>query len=71
MQVFVTPKAAAEFDKIITYLKQEWGEKTASSFIQKTNDSFKVLSNYPLLGGVEHKDIRGYLLTSQKGFYIG
>lgn len=65
MQVFVTPRAAAEFDKIVTYLRKKWGEKTVSAFINRTNNTLKILGRYPFLGGVEHEDIRGYLLTSQ------
>ena len=50
MQVFVTPRAEQNFDSIIAYLKQKCGEKTAKQFVQKTDDIFKLLKNYPLIG---------------------
>lgn len=65
MQVFVTPRAEQNFDSIIAYLKQKCGEKTAKQFVQKTDDIFKLLKNYPLIGQVEKDDIRGFQLSQQ------
>jgi plasmid stabilization system protein ParE len=63
MQVFVTPRAERNFDSIVDYIKQEWGEMTAKQFIQKTDEIFKLLKNFPTMGQVEKDDIRGF----QKG----
>jgi len=32
MQVFVTPHAERNFDTIVDYIKDKWGERTAVSF---------------------------------------
>ena len=65
MQVFVTQRAEKTFDSIVDYIKQEWGEKTAKEFIQKVDEIFKLLKNYPLMGQVENNDIRGFQLSRQ------
>jgi plasmid stabilization system protein ParE len=65
MQVFVTRRAQQNFDSIIDYIKQKWGEKTAVEFVQKTDEFFKLLKNYPLMGQVEKNDIRGFQLSPQ------
>lgn len=65
MQVFVTPRAERNFDSIIDYIKQKWGERTAKQFVQKTDEIFKLLKNYPLMRQVEKDDIRGFQLSPQ------
>jgi plasmid stabilization system protein ParE len=65
VQVFVTSRAEKNFDSIVDYIKQKWGEKTAKEFIQKVDEIFKLLKNYPLMGQVENNDIRGFQLTRQ------
>lgn len=65
MQVYVTPRAERNFDSIVDYIKQKWGEKTAKEFIQKVDEIFKLLKEYPLMGQVENNDIRGFQLSRQ------
>lgn len=65
MQVFVTPRAEKNFDSIFDYINQKWGEKTAKEFVQKVDEIFKLLEEYPLMGQVENKDIRGFQLSRQ------
>ena len=65
MQVFVTPRAERDFDSIVEFIKQKWGEKTAAEFIQKTDELFKLLGKFPLIGHVEESDIRGFQLSPQ------
>ncbi len=65
MQVFVTPRAEKNFDLIVDYIRQKWGEKTAKEFIQKIDEIFKLLRDYPSMGQVENNDIRGFQLTRQ------
>ena len=65
MQVYVTPRAERNFDSIVDYIKQKWGEKTAKEFVQKVDEIFKLLKNYPLMGKVEKNDIRGFQLSPQ------
>ena len=35
MQVFVTPRAERNFDAIVNYIHEKWGEATAKQFVQK------------------------------------
>ncbi len=65
MQVYVTPRAERNFDSILDYIKQKWGEKTSKEFIQKVDEIFKLLRSYPLMGQVEKNDIRGFQLSPQ------
>jgi plasmid stabilization system protein ParE len=65
MLVYVTPRAERNFDSIVDYIKQTWGEKTAKVFIQKVDEIFKLLKNFPLMGQVEKNDIRGFQLSPQ------
>ena len=65
MQVFVTSRAEQNFEAIIDYLKHKWGENTAAQFVQKADEIFKLLKNFPTMGQVEKDDIRGFQLTKQ------
>ena len=63
MQVYITPRAERNFDSIVEYIKQKWGKRTAKEFIQKVDEIFKLLKNYPLMGQIENNDIRGFQLS--------
>ncbi len=65
MQIFVTPRAEKNFLSIVEYIKNKWGDKTAGQFVQKTDETFKLLKNYPSMGQVEKNDIRGFQLSPQ------
>lgn len=65
MQVFVAPRAERNFDSIVDYIKDKWGEGTARQFIQKADEIFKLLKNYPSMGQIEKGDIRGFQLSPQ------
>ena len=63
MQVFVTPRAENNFDSIVDHIKHKWGERTATQFVLKTDETFKLLGNYPTMGQIEIGDIRGFQLS--------
>jgi plasmid stabilization system protein ParE len=63
MQVFVTPRAERNFDSILNYIKRKWGAKTAQEFVQKADEIFKLLKNFPSIGQIEKDDIRGFQLS--------
>jgi plasmid stabilization system protein ParE len=65
MQVFVTSRAERNFDTIVDYIKNKWGERTAKQFVLKTDGIFKLLKNYPTMGQIENGDIRGFQLSRQ------
>jgi plasmid stabilization system protein ParE len=61
------PKALYRFNQIVTYLENEFGEKTASLFIQKTYGAIFSISILPEIGSIEKKDlsIRGLVISKQ------
>lgn len=65
MQVFVTPRAERNFDSIVDYIHDKWGEATAKQFVKKTDEIFKLLKNFPSIGQIENGDIRGMQLSPQ------
>lgn len=65
MQVYVTPRAEQNFDSIVNYIRQNFGEKTAKEFIHKANEIFELLREFPFMGQVESGDIRGFQLSRQ------
>jgi plasmid stabilization system protein ParE len=71
MQVFVTPRAEKNFESILGYIKRTWGERTAKEFVQKADEIFKLLRNFPLIGQVEKDDIRGFQLSPQTRSFTG
>ena len=60
-----TKSASKSFDKTVSYLQQEWSEKTAEKFVQKVNTFLINLIHYPEIGKVEmeEKGIRGFVLS--------
>ncbi|WP_333820268.1 type II toxin-antitoxin system RelE/ParE family toxin [Ohtaekwangia sp.] len=65
MELFLTRRAEKNYASIKNYIKDEWGEKTASEFILKTEEFFELLRKYPAIGQIEKNDIRGFQLSSQ------
>jgi plasmid stabilization system protein ParE len=65
MQVYVTPRAERNFDSIVDYIKSKWGERTAKEFIDKVDEIFTLLKNFPTIGQMENGDIRGFQLSPQ------
>ncbi len=65
MEVLVTPRAAQKFEAIVTFITHKWGEKAATAFIQNIDAAFSQLQSYPMMGSVEHLDIRGLQVSPQ------
>lgn len=65
MKVHLTRRAELNFNSIKDYITREWGQKTASEFLQKTDRFFQLLKEYPEMGPIEKEDIRGFQLSSQ------
>lgn len=68
MQVFVTPRAERNFDSIVENIKQKWGEKTASEFIQKVDEIFKLLEAYPLMGKLKATTFAVFNYHGRQGY---
>lgn len=65
MQVLVTPRAEKNFETIVEYIRDQWGEKIARQFILKTDRLFQLLKSHPTMGTIENGDIRGFQLSRQ------
>ena len=60
-----TKRANVNFNKIIAYLENEWGEKVTENFVKKTYTILELLTDQPEIGTLEHqnKNIRGFPLS--------
>lgn len=71
LEIVWSKKANIKFDQIITYLIDEWGEKTAKEFIRKVFDFLDILPDFPEIGSLENreKNIRGFTIVKQVTLY--
>jgi len=67
LEIVWTKRADKKFDKIIEYLSMTWGEKVTASFVKKVYDFLDILTEFPEIGTLEHKDrnIRGFTIIKQ------
>jgi plasmid stabilization system protein ParE len=67
MKLFITKKAERNYNKIKEYITDEFGDRVAEAFEQKTVDFFDLLVEYPEMGSLEFidKNIRGFQLAKQ------
>jgi plasmid stabilization system protein ParE len=70
-QIVWTKRANDKFNKIITYLENEWVQLVTKNFIKKTYDIIELISDQPDLGTLENseKNIRGFLLTKHNRLF--
>ena len=63
-KIRLTKKADKRFDEILKYLNKEFGNPTATNFIERTYSFFDLLVNHPQVGRIEDKDkgIYGFVL---------
>jgi plasmid stabilization system protein ParE len=55
LKIVWSKRAIFKFDQIISYLIDEWGEKSAKQFISRVFDFLEILSEFPEIGSVENK----------------
>ena len=67
MRIFLTKRAENNYRSIKKYITEEWGERVAQAFEQKTVDFLDLLEDFPEIGVVEmvDKQIHGFQLTKQ------
>jgi plasmid stabilization system protein ParE len=67
LNILWSKKADKTFDSITEYLIVEFGEITASHFIRKVYYFLDLLSKFPEMGTIEHKElgIRGFVIVKQ------
>ncbi len=65
MKISFSKRAVKNYSSILEYLSNEWGERVAGAFNQRTNDFLDLLERFPEIGSVEmiEKQIRGFQLT--------
>lgn len=65
MTIKWTNKAEKSFDQIITYLTNEWSQKSAFKFIDSVNQFIEILKKHPEIGKPERikKDLRSFVLS--------
>ncbi len=64
-------KANKEFNAIISYLQENWGENVTSAFVKKAYQTIDLLSQYPHMGTLENyeKQIRGFVITKHNTLF--
>jgi plasmid stabilization system protein ParE len=71
LKIFWTIRAEKKFEKIIQYLLDTFGEKSARVFTKKVFMFLEILVDFPELGSIENIDrgIRGFTLTRQVNIF--
>ena len=67
LKVVWTKRADKKFDSIIDYLLNKWGELVTTNFVRKTHHLIELISEFPEMGSVEHREtgIRGFTIVKQ------
>jgi plasmid stabilization system protein ParE len=60
LKIVWTKRAIARYDRIVTYLEEQWTEKEVRDFIQQTEEFFKLLKEYPKMLQKTEKHKNGY-----------
>ena len=71
LEIVWSKRASIKFDQIISYLIEEWGEKSAKQFIGNLFTFLEVLSEFPEIGSVENREmnIRGFTVVKQVNLF--
>ena len=67
LEIYWSKRADKNFDKIIDYLLNEWGENVSRAFVKKVYDFLDILAEFPEIGTIENKEkgIRGFTIVKQ------
>ncbi|ABG59874.1 type II toxin-antitoxin system RelE/ParE family toxin [Cytophaga hutchinsonii] len=67
LKIFWTKRALANFDKILEYLEEDFGEIPTKAFAIKVHNFLDNLKDFPELGTLQHSDkqIRGFVIVKQ------
>jgi plasmid stabilization system protein ParE len=70
-EIIWTKRANQKFNKIISYLEEEWNESVTQNFVQTTYKILELLSKQPYLGSLENSkhNIRGILVSKQNRLF--
>jgi plasmid stabilization system protein ParE len=53
LTIYWSTRADNKFDKIISYINEEWGEVLARAFVKKVYEFLDILVEFPEIGSVE------------------
>jgi plasmid stabilization system protein ParE len=64
-------RASNNFNSIINYLQNEWGDRVTRDFVIRTYKIIELLALNPEMGSVEHfeKQIRGIVITKHNTLF--
>lgn len=67
MKIKWSKRAANSFNLIVELILNDWGQKAANRFIDRTNSFIEALNTNPLIGKLEpiKDDLRSFVLTRQ------
>ncbi len=71
LKIFWTKRALNNFNEILEYLENEFGENTANFFAIKVHNFVDNLLYFPQLGALQHsqKEIRGFVIVKQVSIF--
>ncbi len=71
LEIAWTREAAIDFNKVQDYLLITWGEQSVRKFTKKVFDFLNLLSEFPLIGTIENKElnIRGFVIVKQLNLF--
>jgi len=66
-----TIRARKSFNRIISFLEEEWGERVTANFVRRAYDIIELLAEHPSLGSLEKADeqIRGFPITEHNRLF--
>jgi len=67
LTIFWSKKADKNFDNIIRFIDEEWGESATRVFVRKVYDFLEILQEFPEIGTIENRksNIRGFVIVKQ------
>ncbi len=67
LEILWSKRAERNFDNILEFLLDQWGEKVVSAFVKKVYDFLEILAGFPEIGTIENKEkgIRGFTIVKQ------
>jgi addiction module RelE/StbE family toxin len=70
-EIIWTKRAVKKFNKIISYLEEDWNESVTENFVQATYHKIELLIAQPYLGSLENSklDIRGILISKHNRLF--
>lgn len=67
LKIFWTKRASNNFDTILNYIEEEFGESSAKAFALKVHNFVENLQDFPELGSIQNieQEIRGFVIVKQ------